>query len=104
MRYSIGASYRYTEKLKFRVGSAYDQTPVKDAYRTARIPDNNRIWMSVGANYKLSSSSSFDAGYTHIFINNAPINQGAVGTVTGQVQGSYNSSIDIISIQYTHTF
>jgi long-chain fatty acid transport protein len=104
MRYSIGASFRYTEKLKFRVGSAYDQTPVKDAYRTARIPDNNRIWMSVGANYKLSSSSSFDAGYTHIFINNATINQGAVGTVTGQVQGSYNSSIDVISIQYTHTF
>ena len=104
MRYSIGASYRYNEKLKFRVGSAYDQTPVKDAYRMARIPDNNRIWMSVGANYKLSSSSSFDAGYTHIFINNATINQGAVGTVTGQVQGSYNSSIDVISIQYTHTF
>ena len=104
MRYSIGASYRYTEKLKFRVGSAYDQTPVKDAYRTARIPDNNRIWMSVGANYKLSSSNSFDAGYTHIFINNASINQGAVGTVTGQLQGSYNSSIDIISVQYTHTF
>ena len=104
MRYSIGASYRYTEKLKFRVGSAYDQTPVKDAYRTARIPDNNRIWMSVGANYKLSSSNSFDAGYTHIFINNASINQGAVGTVTGQLQGSYNSSIDVISVQYTHTF
>jgi long-chain fatty acid transport protein len=104
MRYSIGASYRYTEKLKFRVGSAYDQTPVKDAYRTARIPDNNRIWMSVGANYKLSSSNSFDAGYTHVFINNASINQGAVGTVTGQLQGSYNSSIDIISVQYTHTF
>jgi len=104
MRYSIGASYRYTETLKFRVGSAYDQTPVKDAYRTARIPDNNRIWMSVGANYKLSSSNSFDAGYTHVFINNASINQGAVGTVTGQLQGSYNSSIDIISVQYTHTF
>ena len=104
MRYSIGASYRYTEKLKFRIGSAYDQTPVKDAYRTARIPDNNRIWMSVGANYKLSSSNSFDAGYTHIFINNASINQGAVGTVTGQLQGSYNSSIDVISVQYTHTF
>jgi len=105
MRYSIGASYRYTEKLKFRVGSAYDQAPVKDAYRTARIPDNNRIWMSVGANYKLTSSSSFDAGYTHIFINNAPINQGAVGTtVTGQLQGSYNSNIDVFSIQYTHTF
>ena len=109
MRYSIGASYRYTDQLKLRVGSAYDQTPTTNTTRTARIPDNNRVWMSLGANYKLSPSSSFDAAYTHIFIDNASINQGTVGTAagqlpTGQLQGSYSSSIDIISVQYTHTF
>ncbi len=103
MRYSVGASYRYTEQLKLRVGSAYDQTPTTNTTRTARIPDNNRVWMSLGANYKLSPSSSFDAAYTHIFVDNASINQGA-GTAAGQLQGSYNSSIDIISFQYTHTF
>ena len=104
MRYSVGASYRYTEQLKLRVGSAYDQTPTTNTTRTARIPDNNRVWMSLGANYKLSASSSFDAAYTHIFIDNASINQGAVGTATGQLQGNYSSSIDIISVQYTHNF
>ena len=103
MRYSVGASYRYTEQLKLRVGSAYDQTPTTNTTRTARIPDNNRVWMSLGANYKLSSSNSFDAAYTHIFVDNAQINQGA-GTATGQLQGSYTSSIDIISVQYTHNF
>ncbi len=109
MRYSVGASYRYTDQLKLRVGSAYDQTPTTNTTRTARIPDNNRVWMSLGANYKLSPNSSFDAAYTHIFIDNASINQGAVAPApgqlpTGQLQGSYNSSIDIISFQYTHTF
>jgi hypothetical protein len=39
-----------------------------------------------------------------IFINNASLNQGAVGTVTGQLQGSYSSSINVLSIQYTHSF
>ena len=109
MRYSVGASYRYTDQLKLRVGSAYDQTPTTNTTRTARIPDNNRVWMSLGANYKLSPNSSFDAAYTHIFIDNASRNQGAVAPApvqlpTGQLQGSYNSSIDIISFQYTHTF
>ena len=105
MRYSIGASYHYTDNLKIRVGTAYDESPVTDTYRTPRIPDNNRIWTSLGANYKLSSSSSFDAGYTHIFMNNAPLNQGAVGTATGQLQGGYNnSSLNVLSLQYTHTF
>ncbi len=104
MRYSIGASFHYSDNLKLRVGVAYDESPVTDTYRTPRIPDNNRIWTSLGANYKLSSSSSFDAGYTHIFINNAPLNQGAVGTATGLLQGGYNSSINVLSIQYTYTF
>ena len=104
MRYSIGAGYRYTDNLKLRVGAAYDESPVSDTYRTPRIPDNNRIWLSLGVGYKLSAHSSFDAAYTHIFINNASLNQGAVGTVTGQLQGSYSSSINILSIQYTHSF
>ena len=104
MRYSIGTSYRYTDNLKLRVGAAYDESPVSDAYRTPRIPDNNRTWLSFGAGYRLSAHSSFDAAYTHIFINDASLNQGAVGTATGQLQGSYSSSINILSIQYTHSF
>ena len=104
MRYSVGASYHYTEQLKLRVGSAYDQTPTTNTTRTARIPDNNRVWMSLGANYKLSPSSSFDAAYTHIFVDDSLINQGVINSATGQLKGNYSSSIDIISVQYTHNF
>jgi len=49
LRYSIGASYRYTDNLKLRVGAAYDESPVSDAYRTPRIPDNHLTWMSAPA-------------------------------------------------------
>ena len=101
----VGNSFIVSENAPIETGN---RLPLK------KIPVGTYIFnveVKPGSGAKLvRSAGSFgqvvanDAGYTHIFINNAPINQGAVGTVTGQVQGSYNSSIDIISIQYTHTF
>ncbi|MES2013039.1 MAG: porin [Pseudomonadota bacterium] len=104
MRYSIGASYRYNEKLKLRAGVAYDESPVLDDFRTPRIPDNDRTWLSLGASYKLSPSRSVDVGYTHLFVKEATLNQGAVGTSTGQLSGQYDSDVNILSAQYTHAF
>ena len=102
MRYSFGASYQFNNKLKLRSGVAYDQSPVSDVYRTARIPDADRVWLSAGANYKLSSAGSVDVGYAHIFVDNASINTGTAGT--GQLVGTYENSVDILSVQYNHRF
>ncbi|GBL46898.1 Long-chain fatty acid transport protein [Sulfuriferula multivorans] len=102
LRYSVGANYQATDKLKLRSGIAYDQSPVSDPYRTARIPDANRTWLSVGASYKLSSAASVDAGYTHIFINSSSINMGSAST--GKLVGTYDNSVDILSVQYNHRF
>ncbi|HJX57693.1 MAG TPA: outer membrane protein transport protein, partial [Thiobacillus sp.] len=41
-RYSLGANYRLNDKLTLRGGVAFDETPVSDAFRTARIPDEDR--------------------------------------------------------------
>ncbi len=106
-RASIGASFHYDENLKLRTGFAYDQTPVPDAYRTPRIPDSDRFWLSFGANYKLSQSSSLDFGYTHIFLTNASINKTtdvAIPALRDTVSGSYSSDINILSAQFTHAF
>ena len=104
LRYSVGASYQYSDKLKLRYGLALDETPVTSTFRTARTPDSNRFWLSVGLSYQLSTSNHVDVGYTHIFMNDAAINQGAVGTPTGQLLGRYDSNINIISAQFNHVF
>ncbi len=105
-RYSLGASYKFTESWKFRGGVAYDQTPVPDRFRTARIPDNDRVWLAAGANYKLTGQDSIDFGYTHIFLDNAPIRdlQGNGFADNGNLIGHYRNSIDIVSVQYVHQF
>jgi long-chain fatty acid transport protein len=102
---ALGASWRVTDQWTLRSGIAYDKTPMKDEFRTARLPDQDRYWLSVGFGYKFTEALSMDAGYTHVFIrNNSPIDETSPGgdglpTPTGgRLVGTYDAAIDIISI------
>ncbi len=103
-RFALGASYQQSKQLKLRSGIAYDQSPVSDAYRTARIPDADRTWLTVGATYQLSAKSSMDFGYAHIFVANATINNNNPSPPPGKLVGSYDNSVDILSAQFNHRF
>jgi long-chain fatty acid transport protein len=74
--YSLGAEYDRTDRWTFRAGLAFEDSPITDANRTPRIPDNDRIWASLGATYKWSDKLSFDVAYSHIFIDDTRINIG----------------------------
>lgn len=100
-RYSVGANYRLNDKVILRSGVAYDETPVSDAFRTARIPDESRTWLSFGAQYRLSSKSTIDVGYAHLFVEDARINKTESGVT---LAGTYEASVDILSAQLTHNF
>ncbi|MBI1173954.1 MAG: outer membrane beta-barrel protein [Sideroxydans sp.] len=108
-RVSAGASYHYNTQWMARLGLAYDQTPVSDTYRTARIPDASRYQIAVGGQYKPSPDNALDFGYTHLFAaNNVSISdlQGATAATAskGNLVGSYKVSVDIFSLQYTQNF
>jgi long-chain fatty acid transport protein len=107
IRASLGASYRYNDALKLRAGLAYDQSPVSLEFRTPRTPNTDRTWLSIGANYRFTPTSSIDAAYTHIFVNNASLNKTtdtSVAALMDTVKGSYDSNVNIFSLQFTHTF
>ncbi len=103
-RLSVGANHHYNEQWTTRAGLAFDQTPVSDTYRTARIPDNDRTWLSLGGQYKPSRVSAVDFGYAHLFVRDSSISQNQTATAAGILTGSYNSSVDILSAQYAHKF
>jgi long-chain fatty acid transport protein len=103
IRTSLGANYHYSDALKLRAGVAYDESPVSNTYRTPRIPDSDRTWLSLGANYKFSQNSSVDAAYTHIFVKDSSVNQTSTSG-GGNLVGDYNNDINMLSVQYTHNF
>lgn len=106
-RVSAGASYHYNNQWTARVGAAFDQSPVPDAFRTVRIPDADRTWLSLGGQYRPGKESAVDFGYAHLFVNNASLNQSAAAADLagkGYLTGNYNNSVDILSVQYTRSF
>lgn len=102
-RYSIGADYALNEKWILRGGLAYDETPVPSAERrTARIPGNSRTWLSLGGTYNINESFIVDVGYSHLFVDDTPINntlESSIPTLNATLNGTYSSSVDILSAQ-----
>lgn len=101
-RIGAGANYHYDSRWTWRFGVAYDQSPTDDQYRTARVPDADRYWVALGAQYRLTPRDVIDVGYAHIFVRDASIDQSAPGA--GSLVGSYDSRSDNIGIQYSRRF
>ncbi|UCH73131.1 MAG: outer membrane protein transport protein [Rhodospirillales bacterium] len=99
--FSLGATWKASETWTLRGGAAVEQTPVPDQFRTPRLTDADRTWVALGAQYKLSPSFAIDAGYTHIFIDDATINLPDRTGVGGPpaLTATYENSVDIISLQ-----
>lgn len=106
LRYSMGATYKYDSKLNLRAGIAYDEEAISDEFRTARIPSNDRTWLSVGASWQMSEKSKLDVGFSHLFIKDAVIdddqNSPAEG-FNGRLRGKYQAQANILGIQFTRT-
>ena len=90
---SAGLEYDYSDKLTVRAGAAYEWSPIQHAeQRLVYVPDADRIWLSMGATYKYSETTSFDFAYTHIFVEDGDIVRPSGYT------GEADSHVDIIGV------
>lgn len=107
-RFSAGANIALDEDLTLRLGAALDQTPIPDAeHRTPRMPGNDRWWLSAGLGYQYSPDLRLDLGYSHLFVEEADIDntlETSVPTLQHTLEGRYTSSVNIISAQASLSF
>ena len=105
-RYSVGVNYHHNNKLVYRGGLAFDETPIRSPEQvSARIPGNDRTWLSLGMGYAPSPGWSFDVGYSHLFLSDTGINNtGGASASNTTLTGSYESSVDILSAQVNFNF
>jgi long-chain fatty acid transport protein len=108
--FSLGGTWKLDSAWTLRAGLAYDQTPIPDAYRTPRIPDGNRTWVSVGVGYAVSKSTAVDFGYTHIFAKDSSLGLTS-GTdpngnnfFRGNLTGSYQIGANLVGLQLRYAF
>lgn len=103
-RVSAGANYHHSAEWVSRMGVAYDQSPVPDVSRNARLPDNDSIWLSFGVQYKPARQSAIDIGYSHLFVRNASISDKQQTAASGGLIGTYSVSEDVLKVQFTQSF
>lgn len=101
-RYSIGTTYQLNEKWLLRGGLAYDQSPEDNDNRIPGIPDSDRTWFAVGANYALTDYSSIDLAAIYVSLKKAPIDQTDENGST--VSGQYDVNSITLGAQYNHRF
>lgn len=104
-RYAVGATYQLNDQWKLRGGVAYDETNVPDSTRTARLPDSDRTWVAIGAQWKPGGAWVVDVGYAHLFADDATLNQNDGNAVArGFLIGEQTSAVDIVSAQVAYKF
>ena len=99
---SVGATWRPDPNWTFRGGFAFDQTPVSDQFRTARLPDADRYWLTIGLGYDWTQDLRLNAAYAHIFIASPSINE--VSQTGDVLVGHYSDHVDIVSFSATLRF
>lgn len=103
---SVGAHYRFSDKLLLRGSLKYEPTPTGDQHRDINFPDGNKLGVNLGGRYQFNKKLALDLIYAHVFTKTVPIRPEAVvypGTVTpitGVVlDGHSATSIDLIGAQ-----
>lgn len=102
--YSVGTSYMLDNQWKLRLGLAYDQSAVRYAHRTPRIPDSDRIWYSAGLGYQYNENLSFDIGYTYIQAHKAKMNTAVTQNSGYNASADYSNSVKVFAFSLNYAF
>lgn len=106
--YSLGFNYKPTEKWVFRAGAAYDESPTRNEHRSPRLPDQDRIWLAAGVDYKWSDHITTKLAYTYIMSRKAKVDlrapAAAIVLVDSRVQGHFRSNVNVIGLQVNAKF
>ncbi|MFI4938229.1 MAG: OmpP1/FadL family transporter [Candidatus Berkiellales bacterium] len=110
-RFALGLIYTMDDTWRFRGGVAYDQSPVRNEFRTLRLPDSDRYWLAVGGAYAVNDSFNIDFGYAHLFFKDSSIHEHApfiaqtqTPVTAATLDGKFKSSANLVGIQIRYDF
>ena len=99
---AVGTHWRMGGGWLLRAGWAYDESPVQMAFRTPRLPDNDRTWLTAGGQYRMANGVTLDFGAAYVWVAQGNINKNGDPPSTaanGLLSGRYNSNTVILSGQ-----
>lgn len=102
-RVALGANYQLDGHWKLRTGVSYDQSPIRSRdLRPTSLPDNDRISVALGVQYRFNQHATVDVGYEHLFFH-SHINN-ATDPAKGTVKGDFRTAADLVGVQVSYRF
>ena len=108
--FALGFNWKTSDAWTFRGGLSYDQGAVDPAYRTPRIPDNDRTWISCGVGHAFSKAVTVDVSYSHLFVKDSTVGLVTTASQTdpnftrGNLSGTYKNSINLYGVSLKYSF
>jgi len=97
---ALGEDYYLNKNWTLRAGVAYDQSPSRsNTYRTNRIPDTDRVWVSLGASY-IKDNYQIDFGYAHLFFAHGRTRN----SPSGDTNAKYHSYSNMLGLNFQYKF
>ncbi len=102
---SVGVEYKPDQDWTLRLGTAYDETPTVDRFRTPGIPDGSRYWISGGVGYRLTDHMDVDFSIAHLIAQKGEIALSQTDTgnaLRGNLTGSVNMAVTLIGFELSY--
>ncbi|KXS39746.1 MAG: long-chain fatty acid transport protein [Halomonadaceae bacterium T82-2] len=101
-QYALGTAYQVSPAWVLRAGIAYDDSPIRDAVRTVRVPSGDRTIYSLGAGWTPVPDLTLDVAYTYIDEATASVDEAS--RTAGRYRADYHNKIHGIGGQLTYRF
>lgn len=101
----LGAEYSWSERISFRGGLLFDQTPVPDQAVDPILPDGTRTGITLGAGYD-ADAWSFDVAYMATFFQDrtSPPNNFIDPPGNLVAAGNYDNSAHLLAFGFGYKF
>lgn len=106
---SVGATYAYQRFLTLKAGLAYDENPIGQSHKSARIPTDDRVWLTAGANWQLADNLNLDVAYGYLFTGDVSVNEREYNVqdeplYNSGFQGQYSNKGQVLALQFNYQF
>ena len=107
--FAVGATYQYQPDITLKAGMAYDENPISTSHKTARIPTDDRLWITVGTHWQLNQHLSFDIAYGYLFTGDVSVNEHEYNVQNERLyqsgyQADYRNKGQLFSLGVSYSF
>ncbi len=104
-----GLTWQYRPQLQFKTGIAYDENPIAQSHKTARVPTADRLWWTLGGNWLFERHWSLDLAYGYMWMSTLTSKEYEVNAhdqriYQSQLTATYKNHAQVLALQLNYRY